>query len=58
MTKGGDNMFGYLQPFKDELRMKDHQLYKSVYCGLCKSMKKKYPTPAHKPGWEERKACS
>ena len=35
-------MFGYLQPFKDELRMKDHQLYKSVYCGLCKSMKKEY----------------
>ncbi len=35
-------MFGYLRPFKDELKVKDYQLYKSVYCGLCKSMKKEY----------------
>lgn len=35
-------MFGYIRPFRDEMRIKDYQLYKSVYCGLCKSMKKNY----------------
>lgn len=35
-------MFGYIRPFNDELRLKDHQLYKSVYCGLCRSMRKNY----------------
>ncbi len=35
-------MFGYLQPFKDELKIKDFRLYKSVYCGLCRSLAKEY----------------
>ena len=35
-------MFGYLQPLKDELRLKDFQLYKSVYCGLCRHLGKDY----------------
>ncbi len=35
-------MFGYLQPFKDEMKMKDYQLYKSVYCGLCRHLAKDY----------------
>ena len=29
-------MFGYVRPFKPELRMKEYEAYKAVYCGLCK----------------------
>lgn len=35
-------MFGYLRPFKDELKIKDYQIYKSVYCGLCRHLSKDY----------------
>ena len=31
-------MFGYVKPFVPNLRVKDYELYKSVYCGLCRSM--------------------
>lgn len=31
-------MFGYVKPFIPNLRVKDYELYKSVYCGLCRSM--------------------
>lgn len=33
-------MFGYVKPFIPNLRVKDYDFYKSVYCGLCRSMKK------------------
>ena len=33
-------MFGYVKPFVPELRVKEYDFYKSVYCGLCHSMKK------------------
>ena len=32
-------MFGYVRPFIPNLRVKEYELYKSVYCGLCRSMK-------------------
>lgn len=35
-------MFGYLQPYKDELKVKEYELYKSVYCGLCRQLGKSY----------------
>ena len=35
-------MFGYLQPMKDEMKLKEYRLYKSVYCGLCRVLKKEY----------------
>lgn len=35
-------MFGYLQPYKDEMKIKDYQFYKSVYCGLCRHLTKDY----------------
>ena len=38
----GDIVFGYLQPRYEELKIKDFKLYKSVYCGLCKSLGKNY----------------
>lgn len=35
-------MFGYLQPYKPYLLVKDFELYKSVYCGLCKKLGEDY----------------
>jgi hypothetical protein len=34
-------MFGFVRPYKDELKVKDYELFKSVYCGLCHSLKKR-----------------
>lgn len=33
-------MFGYVKPFVPDLRVREHEFYKSIYCGLCRSMKK------------------
>ena len=33
-------MFGYVAPLVPELKVKEHNFYKSVYCGLCRCMKK------------------
>ncbi len=35
-------MFGYIQPHRDELKIREFELYKSVYCGLCKHLGKDY----------------
>ena len=35
-------MFGYLQIHKDELKIKEYEAYKSVYCGLCKQLGRDY----------------
>ena len=34
-------MFGYVTPLESELKVKEQQFYKSVYCGLCKTMGQK-----------------
>ncbi|MBE6574116.1 MAG: hypothetical protein E7652_06965 [Ruminococcaceae bacterium] len=31
-------MFGYIKPMTSELKVREHELYKSVYCGLCAAM--------------------
>lgn len=31
-------MFGYVKPFIPELKVKEHELYKAMYCGLCNAM--------------------
>jgi len=31
-------MFGYIRPLQDELKIKEYRLYRSVYCGLCRSL--------------------
>lgn len=31
-------MFGYVKPQIPELKVKDYEFYKSIYCGLCKCM--------------------
>ena len=33
-------MFGYIRVREEELRLRDYALYRGVYCGLCKTMKK------------------
>lgn len=35
-------MFGYIRACKPEMRIKEHELYKAVYCSLCKELGKKY----------------
>ena len=31
-------MFGYVRPCTDELKVKEYDLYRAVYCGICKSL--------------------
>jgi len=31
-------MFGYVKPYVPELRVCEHELFRAVYCGLCRSM--------------------
>lgn len=33
-------MFGYIKPYVPVLRVKENELYKATYCGLCKAMGK------------------
>ena len=35
-------MFGYVKAFKPYMRMFEYDIYKAVYCGLCKDMGKRY----------------
>ena len=34
-------MFGYVKPYVPELKVRQNELYKAVYCGLCKTMGKR-----------------
>ena len=40
LYNGGDGMFGYIKPAYGELRVRENDLYRSAYCGLCRSMGK------------------
>ena len=40
-------MFGYIRIDKNELKIKDYNLFKSYYCGVCRVLKKDYGFPAH-----------
>ena len=35
-------MFGYVRPFRPELKCKDFDLYRATYCGLCRSLRRRY----------------
>ena len=35
-------MFGYVRPLRDELKCRDFDLYRAVYCGLCGAMRRRY----------------
>ncbi len=38
-------MLGYIKPYKPELKIKEYELYRGVYCSLCKALGRNY-TPA------------
>ena len=40
--KGGQPLFGYIKPVKQELKIKDYEAYQGVYCGLCKQLGRVY----------------
>ena len=33
-------MFGYIRPYKEELKLKDYNFYRGFYCALCTEMGK------------------
>lgn len=35
-------MFGYVNVYKDELKIKDYNVYKAYYCGLCKALGRRH----------------
>ena len=35
-------MFGYVQPYKPELKIKEYDAFRGYYCGLCKAIRDKY----------------
>ncbi|MBQ8305272.1 MAG: hypothetical protein IJX90_03535 [Blautia sp.] len=35
-------MFGYIMINKPELKIKDYEMYRSFYCGLCRDLKERY----------------
>lgn len=35
-------MFGYVRPYKSELRVREYEQYKAVYCRLCKTLGREY----------------
>ncbi len=35
-------MFGYLLPYKPEMKVREFECYRAVYCGLCKQLSKDY----------------
>ncbi len=39
-------MFGYVKPFKPQLKICEYDIYQAVYCGLCKALKKNYGSMA------------
>ncbi len=44
-------MFGYVKAYKPELRIKEYECYKAVYCALCRDLGKQY-------GWVSRFSLS
>lgn len=35
-------MYGYVRPNKGELRVREFELYRAVYCGLCETLRRRY----------------
>lgn len=38
---GGIYLFGYVNIYKDDLKIRDYNMYRAVYCGVCESCGKK-----------------
>jgi len=39
-------MFGYVRPLKGELKVVEYEAFRSVYCGLCHTLGRRYGLPA------------
>jgi hypothetical protein len=39
-------MFGYVQPLKPELKVRENEAFQGYYCGLCKAIKQNYTNTA------------
>ncbi len=35
-------MFGYVRPFKPEMKVCEYELYEAVYCGVCRAVRRRY----------------
>lgn len=35
-------MFGYVRPYKPEMKLREYETYQAVYCGLCKQLGRSY----------------
>ena len=35
-------MYGYVRPDKGELRVREYELFRAVYCGLCQTLRQRY----------------
>jgi hypothetical protein len=35
-------MFGYIKPYKPEMKIKEYEVFKAYYCGLCKELGRRY----------------
>lgn len=35
-------MFGYVRPLKGEMKVREYEQYKAVYCTLCKELERHY----------------
>ena len=35
-------MYGYIRPFRDELKIREYELFRGAYCGLCHTLKRRY----------------
>ena len=33
-------MFGYIRPLVGEMKVRENEMFRAVYCGLCRSMGK------------------
>jgi hypothetical protein len=42
LTRRLINVFGYVRPYKPELKMREFTRYRACYCGLCKMIKEDY----------------
>ena len=39
-------MYGYVRPDKAELRVRDYELFRAAYCGLCEALRRRYGVAA------------
>ena len=35
-------MFGYVRPYKPELKVRDYESFRAMYCGLCRTLRKRH----------------